>query len=167
MCSEFLYQLRSHRRHFVKFVLSLCLFLCVKHVLDTWRRRRLWNTVSNSFFWMLRMCYQVRFITRSVKSMLTMWWVMAWLGNGFGCSKKDERTRTMSWEVGVRLWWMMIWCVRSTKVCVTTDVSQFLFRPYTFLRFQGLYSMTLSVVANIAGGRILWGVYTKTCAPLR
>ena len=24
-----------------------------------------------------------------------------------------------------------------------------------FLRFQGLYSMTLSVVANIAGGRIL------------
>ena len=28
------------------------------------------------------------------------------------------------------------------------------------------YSMTLSVVANIAGGRILWQ-YTKTCAPLR
>jgi len=25
----------------------------------------------------------------------------------------------------------------------------------TFLRFQGLYSVTLSVVANIAGGRIL------------
>jgi len=32
MCSDFLYQLRSHRRHFVKFVLCLCLFLCVKHV---------------------------------------------------------------------------------------------------------------------------------------
>jgi len=27
--------------------------------------------------------------------------------------------------------------------------------PCTFLRFQGPYSMTLSVVANIAGGRIL------------
>ena len=32
MCSDFLYQLRSHRRHFVKFVLCLCLFLWVKHV---------------------------------------------------------------------------------------------------------------------------------------
>jgi len=32
MCSDFLYQLRSHRRHFVKFVLCLCLFLCVKRV---------------------------------------------------------------------------------------------------------------------------------------
>ena len=50
MCSYFLYQLRSHRRHFVKFVLCLCLFLCVKHVWDNWRGRRLWNTVCNSFF---------------------------------------------------------------------------------------------------------------------
>ena len=32
MCSDFLCQLRSHRRHFVKFVLCLYLFLCVKHV---------------------------------------------------------------------------------------------------------------------------------------
>jgi len=32
MFSDFLYQLRSHRRHFVKFVLCLCLFPCVKHV---------------------------------------------------------------------------------------------------------------------------------------
>ena len=46
-------------------------------------------------------------------------------------------------------------------------VSQFLISPCTFLRFQGLYSMTLSVVANIAGGRILRGGYTKTCSPLR
>jgi len=29
MCSDFLYQLRSHRRHFVKFMLCLCLFPCV------------------------------------------------------------------------------------------------------------------------------------------
>ena len=29
MCSDFLYQLRSHRRHFVKFVLCLCLFLAL------------------------------------------------------------------------------------------------------------------------------------------
>jgi len=32
MCSDFPYQLRNHRRHFVKFVLCLCLFVCVKHV---------------------------------------------------------------------------------------------------------------------------------------
>ena len=32
MCSDFLYQLESHRRHFVKFALCLCLFVCVKHV---------------------------------------------------------------------------------------------------------------------------------------
>jgi len=31
---------------------------------------------------------------------------------------------------------------RSTKECVTTDVSQFLICPCTFLRFQGLYSVT-------------------------
>jgi len=36
-----------------------------------------------------------------------------------------------------------------------TDVLEFLICPCTFLRFQGLYSMTLSVVSNIAGGRIL------------
>jgi len=38
---------------------------------------------------------------------------------------------------------------------VTTDVSQFLICPCTFLRFQRLYSMTLSVMANISGDRIL------------
>jgi len=84
------------------------------------------------------MCYQVRLITRPFKCMVTMRWVMAWLENGFGCSMKDERTCTMRREVGVHLWWMMIWCVRSTKECVTTDVSQFLICPCTFLRFQGL-----------------------------
>ena len=42
------------------------------------------------------MCYQVRFITRSVKYMVTTRWVMAWLGNGFGCSIKGERTCTIS-----------------------------------------------------------------------
>ena len=57
--------------------------------------------------------------------------------------------------------------LRSTKECVTTDVSQFLVCPCTFLRFQGLYSMTLSVDIWVAGGRILGGGYTKTCAPLR
>jgi len=36
-----------------------------------------------------------------------------------------------------------------------------------FPHISRLYSMTLSVVANIAGGRILRGGYTKTCAPLR
>jgi len=38
------------------------------------------------------------------------------------------------------------WCVRSKKECVTTDISQFLICPCTFLAFQGLYSMTLSAV---------------------
>jgi len=41
------------------------------------------------------------------------------------------------------------------KVTEKTDVSQFLTCPFTFFKFQGLYSVTLSVVANIAGGRIL------------
>jgi len=50
MCSDFLYHLRNHRRHFVTFVLCLYLFLCVKHVWDNWRGRRLWNMVCNSFF---------------------------------------------------------------------------------------------------------------------
>jgi len=51
---------------------------------------------------------------------------------------------TMRREVGVRLWWMAIWCVRSTRECVTTDVSQFLICPCTFLRFQGLYDTVSS-----------------------
>ena len=50
MCSDFLYQLRSHRCNFVKFMLCLCLFLCVKHVWDKLRGRRLWNTAFISFF---------------------------------------------------------------------------------------------------------------------
>jgi len=58
------------------------------------------------------MWYQVRLITRPFKCMVTMWWVMAWLENVFGCSMKDERTCTMRRKVGVHLWWMMIWCVR-------------------------------------------------------
>ena len=32
MCSDFLYRQISNRRHFVRFVTRLCLFLCVKHV---------------------------------------------------------------------------------------------------------------------------------------
>ena len=80
-----------------------------------------------------------------------MGWVMLWLGNGFGCSIKDEITCTMRREVGVPLWWMMICCVRSTKECVTTNVSQFFICPCTFLKFQGLHSMTLSVVIWVIG----------------
>jgi hypothetical protein len=41
------------------------------------------------------MCYQVKFITRSVKCMVTTRWVMAWLGNGFRYSMKNEQTCTM------------------------------------------------------------------------
>ena len=78
------------------------------------------------------MCYQVRFITISVNCMVTMRWVMPWLGNGFGCSMKDDRTCTMRHEVGVPLWWMMIWCVNWTKECMTTDVSQFLICSFHF-----------------------------------
>ena len=51
--------------------------------------------------------------------------------------------------------------VNDDLVCKVNEIvredrlSQFLICLCTFLRFQGLYSMTLSVVANIAGGRIL------------
>ena len=83
-----------------------------------------------------------------------MRWVLACLGNGFRCSMKDERTCMIRREVGIHLWWMMIWCIRSTKECMTTDVSQFLICPCTFLRYQGLYSMTLSVV--------IWVIEKKT-----
>jgi len=82
-----------------------------------------------------------------------MRWVMEWLGNGFGCSMKEERTCTMRREVGVHLWWMMIWCVRSTKECVTTDLSQFLICPCNFLKFQGLCDIVISHL-----------VYRKVCA---
>jgi len=84
------------------------------------------------------MCYQVRFITSSVKCMVTMRWMTAWLGNGIGCLMKDERRRTTKRKLYVHLWWMMIWCVRSTKECATTDGSQFLICPCTFVRFQRL-----------------------------
>jgi hypothetical protein len=52
-------------------------------------------------------------------------------------------TCTMMREVGVHLW-RMIWCIRSTKECVTTDVSQFVISPFTFLGFQGLYDIVSS-----------------------
>ena len=42
------------------------------------------------------MCYQVRFITRSVKCMVTMRWVMACFGNGLGCSMKDVHEEARS-----------------------------------------------------------------------
>jgi len=46
--------------------------------------------------------------------------------------------------------------VRKVNERVRDDrLSQFLICPCTFLRFQGLYSMILSVVAYMAGGRIL------------
>jgi len=66
-------------------------------------------------------------------------------------------------QVGVNLWRMIIWCVRSTKECVTTDVSQFLICPCHFLRFQGLYVVVSSgrrphsmrrVYKNLCPGRI-------------
>ena len=77
------------------------------------------------FFLKLGLCYRVRFITRSFKCMVTIRWVMAGLGNGFGCSMKEERMRTMRRDVGIHLWWMMIWCVSSTKECVTRDFPNF------------------------------------------
>jgi hypothetical protein len=69
--------------------------------------------------------------------MVTMRWVLAWLGNGSKCSLEDERTFKLRSEVGDNLLWMMIWCLRSTKECVTKDVSQFLICLCTFLTFQG------------------------------
>ena len=109
------------------------------------------------------MCYQVRFITRSVKCIVTMQWVMARLGNGFGCSMKDERTCTMRREVGVHLWWMMIWCVRSTQECVTTDVSQFLICPCNFLRFQVLFYDIVSSLLRRRRPHSMRRVYKNLC----
>jgi len=48
---------------------------------------------------------------------------------------------------------MVIRYIRSTKECVTTDVSQYLICPCTFLRFQGLYD----IVGSHLG-------YWKVCA---
>jgi len=50
--------------------------------------------------------------------------------------------------------------------CVTTGIAQFLICPCIFLKFQGICSMTLSLVIWVIGGRILWGGYSKTCSPL-
>ena len=162
MCSDFLYQLRRHRRHFVKFVLCLCLFLCI-NMFKTIEGAANCEIRSVIHFLNARNVLQseIHHQIWSVKCMVTMRWVMARLGNGFGCSMKDERRCTMRCEVGVHLWWMMIWCVGSAKECVMADVSQFLICPCTFLTFQGLYSMTLSAVANMAVGRTLPGGYTK------
>ena len=49
--------------------------------------------------------------------------------------------------------------VRDDRRFTITDL------PCSFLRFQGLYSMTMSVVANIAGSCILWGGYKKNLCP--
>ena len=45
------------------------------------------------------------------------------------------------------------WCVKSTKECVTTDVSQFPISLCISSDFKD--SMTMSVVIWVAGGRIL------------
>ena len=73
------------------------------------------------FFWKPGMCYQVRFITRPFKCMVTMWWVMAWLENGFGCSMKDERTCTMRRKVGVHLWFKQTISTRKIMCTVFWD----------------------------------------------
>jgi len=58
--------------------------------------------------------------------------------------------------------------VRKVNERVRDDrLSQFLICPCTFLRFQGLYSMTLSAVIWVAGGCIICGGYTKPCAQVR
>ena len=82
------------------------------------------------------MCYQVRFITRTVKCMVTMRWVMARLGNGFGCAMKDERMCTLWREVGFHLCWMIIWCVRSTKECAWQTFHNFWSVPALSLDFK-------------------------------
>jgi len=48
---------------------------------------------------------------------------------------------------------MMLWCVRSMRECVTTDVSQFVICTCTFLRFQGFYHIVSSQLG-----------YGKVCA---
>ena len=91
MCSDFLYHLRSHRYHFVKFVLCLCLFLCVKkiegpadcEIRSVIRFLKARNVLPSEIHHQICQVYGDNA------------WVMAWLGNGSGCSMKDERTCTM------------------------------------------------------------------------
>jgi len=165
MCSDFLYQLRSHRHHFVKFVLCLYLFLCVKHVWDNWRGRRLWNRS------VIRILNTRNVLPSEIHhqicqlygdNAMSVGMVRKWVRmfNVWRENMHDEARSGRPSLVNDDL------VLSSTKECVTTDVSQFLICPCTFLRFQGLLSMTLSVVIWVIGDRILWGGYTKTCAPL-
>jgi hypothetical protein len=89
---------------------------------------------------------------------------MAWLGNGLGMVRKWARMfiegcKNVYDEVRSGLPALVNddFVCKVKKECVMTDVSQFLICPCTFLRFQGLYDMSVViwVVANITGSRIL------------
>ena len=72
MCSDFLYQLRSHRRHFVKFVLCLCLFLCC-HRVSTQLRLNKYHIISyhiNMFKTIEEAAYcEIRIVSRFLNAM--------------------------------------------------------------------------------------------------
>ena len=146
MCSDFLNQLRSHRRHFVNsryvYVCSLALnmFKTIERAADC-EIRSVIRFLNARNVLPCEIHYQICqvFDDNAMSDAMVRKWVRMF--------NKDERTCTMRRKVGVHLWWVMIWCVRSTKECVTTDVSQFLICPCTFLIFQGLYD----IVSNHLG----------------
>jgi len=124
---------------------------------------------------MLGMCCQVRFITVSVKCMVTMRWVMAWLGNGFGCSMKDERKCTImlgrtlllrlktsslnlsgnKWTTPIQPWFGTKWF---SPLPTPKEV------PGRQVIWRRRRPERRSVeVANITGGHILRRVYKNLC----
>jgi len=106
------------------------------------------------------MCCQVRFITISVKCMVTMRWAMAWLGNGFGCSirTRERARRGVKWASIFGEWWFGAQGQR--KSAWRQTFHNFWSVPALSSNFKDS-TLILWVVANIAGGRILWGGYTK------
>jgi len=63
------------------------------------------------------MCYQVRFVTRSVKCMVTMRWVMAWLAQCAISSHVILRSSSRIWSTPSTLWSSVD--VRGHSLCST------------------------------------------------
>jgi len=166
MCSDFLYQFRSHRRHFVIFVLCLCLFLALNRfktiegaadceIRSVIRFMNARNVLPSEIHHQICQVYDD---VEMSDGMVRKWVRMFNEGrknvhDEARCGRPSLVNDDLMRKVNER--------VRDNRL------PQFLICPCIFLRFQGLYSMTLSVVANIADGRILSGGYTKTCVPLR
>ena len=116
------------------------------------------------------MCDKGIFIAKSVKCMMTMRWVMAWFGNGFGCSMKTERTCMMRCEVGVHLWWNITWCVGQRKSLWGQTFHSFSslpalssnFKDSTLWHCQKSFGLS-EIVCTLCVPGALWGAQKTTC----